>query len=230
MAIVAKSTGQARELVPAGKYYGVVVGVYDIGTQPSEQYDPTHKVILQFELHKKKSGLCRDKEGRPLVFSGFYPLAFGKRKNGEKSKLRQAVESILGRAFTDDEAKVGYDIGKLLEKVCGLVIVHDTNGGTTYDTIQSIVALDEEDTPKLASESNVVLYELDPAEEISTDVPEWIVKMIKKSAEWVKAHGKDDGSKRPAKPAKAKATAGAGKGKPAGDDDEDDDDDDDIPF
>jgi hypothetical protein len=219
MAITAKSKGEARQLVPAGKYFGVCIGVYDIGTQPSEQYNPTHKVILQFELHNKK-GVVRDKEDRALTISGFYPLSFGKKKNGEKSKLRQAVEGILGRSFTDQEAKDGYDVSLLLEKGCRLVVAHETNGDNTYDTIQSFMSLDEDD-PDIEPVSNAVIYELDTDEQIPTEVPEWIVKQIKRSEEWAKVHGKSDA--KDSKPAKAKASKPGRK-------QDDDDDDDDQPF
>jgi hypothetical protein len=54
MAIVAKKGGDARKPVPVGNYFGAVVGVYDLGTQPSDRYEATHKVVISFELHRKK--------------------------------------------------------------------------------------------------------------------------------------------------------------------------------
>ena len=223
MAITAKSGGEARQLAPEGNYFGICTGVYDLGTQPSQKYEPTHKVLLEFELHKKK-GPAVDKENRPLRVTGFYPLAFGKRKNGEKAKLRQAVESILGRTFTDEEAKSGYDVTQLAEVCCRLRVTHDSgeDGGNKYEVL-SFQPLDEDD-PEPKTEANITVYELDPQQEIPSEVPDWIKKMIRKSAEWVKVHGQprdDDNGKKPA----AKNGSGNGKGtKPA------DDDDDSIPF
>ena len=233
MAITAKSSGKERELVPAGNYFAVVVGVFDIGTQPpnNPKYDPVHKVILQFELHRKK-GVCRDKEEKPLRISGFYPLAFGRKKNKEKAKLRQAVEGILGRSFTEEEAKEGYDIAELLDTSCRLVVAHDTGeDGTMYDQIQSLSPL-EEDDPEPRPESDSILYEMDPDSEIPDEVPEWVQRMIKKSKEWRDVNGDGDGKPSRgghpktgvSRPSRAKS---ARKGK---DDDESDDDDDDMPF
>jgi hypothetical protein len=189
VAITAKA-GEARKLVPAGRYFGIVVGVYDLGTQPSKQYDPTHKVLIQFELHRK-AGPVRGDDNRPLTISGFYPLNFGKRKDGTKSKLRQVVEGILGRSFNDDEAKSGYDITQLVDMGCRLSITHETRDGSTYDTIDTVMPLDEDD-PKLSPELSAIVYELDTRSPIPDDVPDWIGNMVKRSIEWVKVYGSSD--------------------------------------
>lgn len=189
MAILAKTEFEPREFVPEGNYFGVCVGVYDIGTQPSDKYTPTHKVILQFELHRKK-GICRGRDQKPITISGFYPLAFGQnQKTKQKSKLRQAVEGILGRTFSDAESRAGYDITQLLEKGCRLKIAHDKNekGESLYDYIDTFMPLDEDD-PTPQSESNCVVYELDPTTEIPAEVPVWVRKQIEKSQEWLKTH------------------------------------------
>jgi hypothetical protein len=223
VAITAKSAGEARTLAPEGSYFGVCTGVYDLGTQPSQKYDPTHKVLIEFELHKKK-GPALDKDGKPLRVTQFYPLAFGKRKNGEKAKLRQAVEGILGRSFDEAEAKAGYDVTQLAEVCCRLKVSHDSNeDGNKYEVL-SYFPLDEDD-PEPKTEANITVYELDPKSEIPDEVPDWIKKMVRKSAEWVKVHGqpRGDEDKKPAarngnaKTAKATVPSGA-------------DDDEDLPF
>jgi hypothetical protein len=217
VAITAKSGGEARTLAPEGNYFGVCIGVYDLGTQPSQQYEPTHKVLLEFELHKKK-GPALDKDGKPLRVTGFYPLAFGKRKNGEKAKLRQAVEGIIGRSFEEAEAKAGYDVTQLAEVCCRLRVTHDAStDGKKYEVL-SFQPLDEDD-PEPKTEANVAVYELDPKAEIPSEVPEWIRKMIRKSAEWVKVHGQSSNDDE--KPAPRNGNGKAAK--PA-------DDDDDVPF
>lgn len=227
MAITATSKGEAREFVPEGNYFGVCVGVFDLGTQPSEKYSPTHKVILQFELHKKK-GVCRDRNNKPLLISGFFPLSFGKRKDGTKAKLRQAVEGILGRSFSDAEAKEGYDITELIDRACRLKVAHerDEKGNTTFDFIETFMPLDDDD-PEIRPESDGVVYELDPASEIPDSVPEWIRKQVHKSEEWTKAHGKAgapaaNGGRPTRSGGQAKAAVGAAAGA--------DDDDDETPF
>lgn len=216
MAIMATAKGEARKLVPAGKYFGVCVGVYDIGTQASERFEPSHKIILEFELHKK-NGPVLDEEQRRVKYYGFYPLRFGKQKSGVKAKLRQVVEGILGRNFTDEEAKEGYDVTLLLDQGCRMSVVHETaDSGTKYEEV-TFTSLDEDD-PKIRPESDGIVYELDPDEDIPSSVPEWIAKQIKKSLEWTKIHGGGESSPAP------KSNGNGKKSRPA------DDDDDDIPF
>lgn len=227
MAITAKTEFEPRDLVPPGNYFGVVVGVYDIGTQPSEKYDPVHKIILQFELHKKK-GPALTAKNEPLMISGFYPLAFGiNQKTKKASKLREAVEGILGKTFTDAEAKAGYDVTRLLEKGCRLTVAHDKDekGNPTYDYIKSYMPLDDDD-PQIESLSNCIVYELDTASDIPDDVPKWVQKQIRKSLEWVKVHGAASHDDK-AKPKAHVGGNGNGNGKPARDAGDDDDD---VPF
>jgi hypothetical protein len=216
MAIMATAKGEARKLVPAGKYFGVCVGVYDIGTQASERWEPSHKIILEFELHRK-NGPVKDEDGKPLKYSGFYPLRFGKQKNGTKAKLRQVVEGILGRNFTDEEAKEGYDVTLLLDAGCRMHVVHETaDSGTKYEEM-TFTSLDEDD-PRIRPESDGIVYELDPEEDIPSSVPEWIAKQVKKSVEWTKVHGSSEGG---TSVSNGNSSGKKPKAKPA--DDEDDD-------
>jgi hypothetical protein len=176
MAITATSSGQARTPVPAGNYFGICIGVYDIGTQES-QFGSKRQVILQFELHKKK-GICRNDEGKPITISKFYNLAFN-----EKATLRKDVESMLGRKFNDDEARVGYDIAQLLEHPVRLVVENGTKAdGSVKDAIKVFMPLDEDDAPPKV-ESNAVVYELNPDAEIPKTVPEWVAKKVNESKE-----------------------------------------------
>lgn len=218
MAITAKSTGEPRELAPAGNYFGVCVGVYDIGTQPGGKFGPKHKVILQFELHKKK-GPVRDSKNNPFRISKFYTLSLS-----DKADLRKDVEKVLGRKFSEEEARDGYDITELIDRACRLSIAHeDGEDGRTYDNIAAFMPCDEDD-PEFRPESDGVVYELDPSAPIPDEVPEWVKKKAMQSQEWEKAHGKAPQN-------------GTGKGKDAprpkaakGPAPDDDDDDDDIPY
>ena len=178
MGIIARQNGEARKPVPAGNYFGVCVGVYDIGTQPGNKFGPKHQVILQFELHRKK-GPARDEAGKPLLISKFYNLAFA-----DKSTLRHDVESILGRSFTEAEAKRGYDISQLLEVDCRLTVHHAAReDGGVRDEIGTFMVCDDED-PKIEPVSDAVVYELTPGKEISDSVPEWVRKKIEACSEW----------------------------------------------
>lgn len=216
MGLVVKQTTTST---PDGNYFSVLVGVYDIGTQPSDKFEPSHQVILQWELHNKK-GVILTKEGNRLLHSQYFSLAFGvNRQTKEKSKLRQAVEGMSGRAFTESEAKQGFDLFELVGIGSRLRI--------TDGRLASISPLDEDDKPPL-TESDEVAYELDPAKQIPASVPPWIVKLIKKSQEWTKVHGSgeddDAGNGKPARKPVAQKAAKAQQ-VPVGANADDDDDD-----
>lgn len=220
MALTAKQTGETREPIPAGNYFGAIIGVYDLGTQPGGQYGPKHQILLQFELHRKK-GVCRDKEGRTLLISKFYSLAFG-----PKSELRPDVEAILNRSFTEEEARDGYDVTQLVDCVCRLTIKHEPrkDGKGMRDVISSISPCDEDD-PEISPESDSIVYD-DITADYPDGMPEWIQRLASKSAE-------RDGNDAP--PARAGGNGKNANGKPAngkasrkparepGSDDEDDD-------
>jgi hypothetical protein len=115
---VAKSGG-SREPVPQGTYLAVVVGCYDLGTQQGGKYGPKHQVLLQYELHSKKKGVVRNKEGDPVLISAWYGLTFS-----DKSVLRKHTEAILQRSFTAEEAKEGYDVANLVDMGCRVSVLH----------------------------------------------------------------------------------------------------------
>jgi len=173
---VAKSGG-SRELVPAGNYFAVVVGCFDLGTQPGGQYGPKHQVLLQYELHKKK-GVVRNADGDPILMAVWYGLTFG-----EKATLRKHAQAILGRAFSQDEAKHGYDVADLLDRACRVVVSHYESGGEMRDGIDTVMPLDEDDpTPEPVSSASC--YDLIPGKPIPSTVPEWIQKQILRSQEF----------------------------------------------
>lgn len=216
MGLKAQSTGEPRELIPCltsdGKtitYLAVVVGVYDLGTQSGGQYGPNHQILVTFELHRKR-GPAKDKAGRVFLISNFYNLSFG-----EGSNLRKDVEKILGRKFTDAEAKDGFDVETLLGKACRLQIEHKTKDGKTRAIIGGLMSLDEDD-PTPETESDEVYYEIDSSRTVPDSIPDWIGKLIRRSKEFGGSGGSGGSSK------------GNGAGQPVGTAVSDDDDD--IPF
>jgi hypothetical protein len=189
MGIVVKSKGsdEEREPIPPGNYLGVIVGVYDIGTQEGA-YGAKHQIITLTELHKKR-GPATDGKGRNFVIPTFYSLTFGS-MNGKKSKLRSDVETITARMFSDEEAESkGFDVETLLGMAYRLTIVaHQSKDGKPLGKIASLMALDEDDS-KPSSTADEVYYELDPREGIPKEVPTWIGPFIQRSKEWVAVHG-----------------------------------------
>ena len=178
MGIVARQKVPARRPVPAGNYFGVCVGVYDIGTQAGQKFGPRRQVVLQFELHRKK-GPARDTEGAPLRIARFYNLAFNARAN-----LRMDVERILDRTFSEAEAQAGFDIARLLGTVCRLTVAHQARpDGSVRDSIAAFHAPAPTD-PSVVPEGASRVYELDPARPIPREVPDWIQRRIEASSEW----------------------------------------------
>jgi hypothetical protein len=207
--IVAQSRGEARAPVPAGSYFGVVVGVFDIGTQEGGKFGPKHQVVIQFELHKRK-GICRSEDGKILTISKFYNLAFS-----DKADLRKDVERILGRKFTPEEAKTGYDVSDLIDKGCRIVVTHEKkDDGSIRDQIESVAPLDTEDDPKIEAQSDGIVYELEPSKAFVESIPQWIQKLAQKSQEWQAKGGS------PSSNGSAKASNGSRKREPGDDDDD----------
>ncbi len=180
MALTASS--KTRRLVPVGNYQAVIVGVYDIGTQPSEKYEPSHQIIISFELHKRKGPVLND-EGEPVLLNRYLGLGLGiNTKTKKPSQTRQVIEACVGRSLTPDEAK-SYDVLTLIGKCCQIGIMHTEDGSKEIPTY---TPLDEDDpTPKV--QSRTCAYEMILGKPIPDSVPEWIQKTIEKSMEWTKA-------------------------------------------
>ena len=213
-------TYEEREIVPAGKYKAVVVGVCDIGTQQFKN-GSERQIVVIWELHKR-SKPALDSKGRIHTVSEFYSLKFGEYQ-GKKAKLRQMVEAMRGKAFTAVEAEDGIDVEELVEEACGMQIQHvpsKKDKDKPWAEIGAIFVLDEEDEkPEIVSDT--FYYEVDTSRSIPSEVPAWLHKTIEKSDEWIKAHGQPkDGKAKAANPLNGKASTGGG----------DSDDDDDIPF
>lgn len=177
MGLKAKDTGggEPRELVPAGNYFGRVCGVYDIGNQSGGQFGTKHKIIVTWELHRKK-GPARDSAGNVMTISNFYSLSFH-----EKSGLRQDVESMLGQSFNPGSE---FDVESLLGVSCRLTVAHKKrDNGEPIAVIKALAIMDDDDpTPEAASDD--VYFEIGTDRSIPDAVPAWVRKWIEASDEW----------------------------------------------
>ncbi len=56
------------------------------------------------------------------------------------SKLRKAINSLLGRELSQEEAKAGFDVEKLISSSCR-VLVNSVEGkeGNTYSRVESVL-------------------------------------------------------------------------------------------
>lgn len=229
-------TFEPRELPPAGRYKALVIGVYDIGIQTFPK-ESTHQIVVEWELHKRKKGGAiapvLNRKGHIHKISEFYSFKFGVGKEGNKAKLRTAVESMLGRIFTDAEAVEGYDVEELVGMACEIQIQHEPdkkNKEVLRAKISSLLAYEEDDDkPEPVSDS--FYYEVDTGKPIPEAVPKWLHAFIERSENWIKANGQSQGDR-----SKQKTATGNGANPLTGsqsgqfdETDEDEDEDDDSP-
>lgn len=173
---IAKETS-SFEPAPAGTHVARCFGCISLGTQHSEMYADSFKVMLLFELPYE---IINTQDGEmPMTISKEYTLSLGK-----KSNLRKHLDAWRGRPFTQEELQ-GFDVAKVVGAPCQLTIVHvEKTGGGTYAKIEAITGLSKGTTcPAQVHKS--VTYEIDQGmDETYKSMPEWIQKKIAACEEW----------------------------------------------
>jgi hypothetical protein len=126
----------------AGVYHGVLVGIYDLGTQDSTylgQVSQKRKGVLLWELVGVRISGTDQQTGeawdRPRTLSKRYTLSMG-----DKAALRRDVEAVRGKRMTKEEA-ASFDLSSLLGLNAQLQVTQRTADGKTYSDIQSVMAL-----------------------------------------------------------------------------------------
>lgn len=224
-----ESESKVRELVPARTYLAVMIGAYDLGTQPGYQGGKREvKFVLEWELHYRGNRnrgpqVARDSEGEVLTISQFVPLKLG--NQDWRSGLLKVAEAILGHPFSDEEIKAGVDIEELVEGTAQVIVKHEGSGKEARAKIDSVSKVDEDDeAPKPTSDTTYfeLTDDIIRSGDIPSGVPKWLHKFIKSSSEWEAVHGKyvDEKSKGNSRPQPA----------PVGPPPSDGGDDDNIPF
>lgn len=183
--------GSDIPLIAAGNYQAVCYGVIDVGTQPGGKYDPTRKVIIQFELPLERFDFKRNDKtvNLPRAISATYTLSLG-----TKANLRKTLEAWRAKPFTEEELK-GFDLQKLVGANCMLQVIHKAgtgaNANKTYANISAIASLPKgmerkklENKPLFFSFDDLAPKTLPEFEEDA--LPEWIMEMIKDSEEYRK--------------------------------------------
>jgi len=182
--IASEKGGKDFDPIPAGMHQAVCYGIYDLGTQPSNNpaFSDAHKVLLTFELPHERGDFEKDgiMSNQPRVSSKEYTLSIG-----DKANLKRDLVSWRGREFTKEE-KANFDISVLAGVNCQINLVHKVSGkGTTYANITSISPLSKGMT-KVEPENPICIYTM-PDEGnivIPETVPEWIAKKIMASIEY----------------------------------------------
>lgn len=157
--------------VPEGIYDGVLVGIYDLGTQENEMYGKEQeKVLFVWEL-------VDEGNGEPLTISKFYSNS-----HHEKSALRRDFEALTGRALTKEEEESGIDLKSLLGTPAQVQIVKETLNGKERSKIKSVMKFREK--RKLMAKSTLTYFDISESQDSLDDIPKWIAKIIQRSREF----------------------------------------------
>lgn len=212
MKLRASSGGGNFERPKPGNYTGVLVGFFDIGTQPSSNpaFKPQRRCVLLWELHRRK-GPVFGQDNRILQTQAMYSLSLN-----EKSRLRPVACAFEGRVLKDTDE---VDLKAWLGRAVKLNLTQED--GSEYVNVSGVTALDpeEDSAPEPITPRNE--WEFWTIDKIKADpdanIPAIVAKRVEKSEEYrdakspTAAYGKPQGRPAP-------VTAGGGG------------DDDDIPF
>jgi len=142
MSLMARRPQTARALAPAGIHSAVCVDVQDLGLQTGA-YGAKHKIRLVWQLD------ALDPEaGRRVEVARVYTLSLH-----ERAALRKDLERWRGRAFTDQELDLGFDLEKVIGANCQVLVSHSLGeNGTLYANVDSLLPA-AKGAPKLAPEA-----------------------------------------------------------------------------
>ena len=131
MALYAKRP--RRELCPEGVHRAIIANVEE---REHEAYG--QQIQITFELDDLSQS-----DGSPMLV--FKSCSF---KLTPKANLTKAVEAILGKTLTNEEATEGIDLETLVGIPVQVVVNHQESqsGGNLYSVVDSIVSLNQEAT------------------------------------------------------------------------------------
>ena len=191
MPLVAKQTGGGGNLdpVPHGSHHAICYSIVDIGTQYSKKYDKSqHKIVLTWEVPDERMIVMRDGQelDMPRVISGKYTLSLS-----DLATLRQHLASWRSRDFTQEELD-GFDVFTVAGANCLISVVHEQDENKrTYAKVKGVSPL-LKSMSKKEPENPIVTYCLGEGP-IPATVPEWLVKLIHQSEEWMAMEHAADG-------------------------------------
>lgn len=174
MAVIVESSGGNFEKAPEGVHFAVCVGVWDIGTQPSDLYKPARKVVLCWELVGETAA-----DGKPFTISQSFTMSLH-----EKSTLRPKIEAWRGKVITDAEAQK-FDLATLLGRPCQLQVTHKESNGKTYANVTSIMAIPK-GVPPMQAKTPLSEYTITMGENFPDPMPEYFRKKVRESHEFTK--------------------------------------------
>jgi hypothetical protein len=174
------TVGAGRTPAPEGNHTGLLVAIYDIGTQPSAMYAPSRKLVAAIRAFDQVSGApMLGHDGGPMIVTREFGASFG-----PKSLWRQFAEGVLGRRFKDGETLKATD---LFRRPFAFRIDHETKakGGQTYTNEVVGFFVPSQDQRPLAhpGPEPFVFTITGRGCYIPSEVPDWIRKKIERSPE-----------------------------------------------
>lgn len=145
--ITARDEGGTFERPPADGYSAVCVDTIDLGYF----FDPkwkkvTHRCAIVWQLDG------RDSKGKLFEIAQRYTVSMG-----EKAYLRRDLGAWRGKSYTDEEARDGAPLHKLVGVPAYITVEHNVSGDKTYANVVGITKLPKGLTP--AKEENYVRSE-----------------------------------------------------------------------
>jgi len=122
MAIVVKHQTAAAQapVLKNGTYKAILSGI--------KQFANTYGQRLGFEF-TVTDGECK---GEKVMRSTAPQLT-------KQSKLAEVIEGMLGRDLTDKEIRDGFDLEKLLDKECSILVIQSkSKTGVTYANVEQV--------------------------------------------------------------------------------------------
>ena len=127
--------GADFEMPPTGAHIAVCYRVIDLGTQETTylgQKKLTHQILISWEMPDE---LMTD--GRPFSIHKRYTYS-----SSPKANLRKDLESWRGKSYSDDQAREGVPLHKLVGHHALISVEHKRSAkGRTYGNIKAIAPL-----------------------------------------------------------------------------------------
>lgn len=175
------------KVIPEGKHVAILYSIIDLWTQEKNgmygmQFRRT--VQLTFELPKVTHEFKKGEGEKPAAVRAKVKLSMH-----EKSELRKIVQNLLGKQFTDEQAR-DFDLSDLLGLMCQLQVVHQSYEGTNYVKITNYINLTDEEKEFHKSKgveqfNPSLLFSLDEYDQATFDsLPQFLKDMIVHSPEY----------------------------------------------
>lgn len=171
-----KNDAKEFEMPPEELYVAALVGIFDLGTQPTRMWGDKDQLHLRFEIeYDSESG-----ESKRYCIGQTYTKSLFK-----KASLYKVLEALRGKPFTEEDIKAGFDPFTLLGKCCQLQVKHSdpTADGKVYANVNSVIKVGRGQSLKPSVQLLKFDFETD-GKVIPEGTPKHIAAWIQKSKNW----------------------------------------------